>query len=214
MKKGLIIASIFISFHTFSQQGTELWSSVGVSKGIGKKFDAGVQFQTRFVEDISYLRTYFLDATVNYEIIKNLDFTVGYRYFNRRKNIDKDFKNRQRYYADLSHGFKFEKFKISNRIRYQHQFVDDAEELVFDASYLRYKLQAAYNTKSRFTPYVSGDLFYNLKEGFDQIRPKAGVDIKVTKIHRIDIGFQTDISFDGSQVVNPVINIGYKAKLK
>jgi hypothetical protein len=214
MKKILVIIVTFLSFYTHAQQGTELWNFVGVSKGIGKKLEVGIQFQTRFVEDISYLRTYFADATVSYELFKNTEVTLGYRYLERRKNLEKEFKNRQRFYGEISYGKKIGKIKFSNRLRYQHQFVDDAQELVFDSSYLRNKIGAEYNNKSKFTPYASADFFYNLDEGFDQFRPKVGVEVKLTKIHRLDIGFQTDIPFSGSQAINPVINIGYKLKFK
>jgi len=82
-----------------------------------------------------------------------------------------------------------------------------------DKSYLRNKFELSYPNKSRFTPFVSTDLFYQLGTGFDQMRNKAGIEIALNKRNKIDISGFTDYQLQGKQENRFLFGVNYKLKL-
>lgn len=213
MRKILIIALLLTPIFSIAQDGTALWTGIGIEKKINKKFEVKLNAQTRFVDDVSYLQTYFGEVGLSYKIIKNLEIAGYYRFVNRRKDETRDFNNRHRFYGDLSYGQKLGPIKFEYRLRYQHQFKDNDGEVGFDSSYWRNKLEVSLPNKSKFTPFVSGDLFYEIGTGFDQIRPKAGVSYKINKRNSIEANIFTNVDIDGSEKANPIFGLTYKLKL-
>lgn len=214
MKKIIIIFALLLPIFSNAQNGLGLWTGASIEKKLNKKFSIELNGQARFVENISYVQTYLAELGVSYKIIKNLEISGYYRFINRRKNENKDFKVRHRFYGDLAYGQKLGPIKFAYRIRYQHQFRDNDGEIGFDTSYLRNKLEISYPNKSDFTPYISGDLFYEINgAGFDQLRPKAGVSYKINKKNSIDASIFTNIDLVGTESANPIINLTYKLKL-
>lgn len=213
MKKLILITFLFLPFLSQSQDGLALWTGVGVEKKINKKFSVNLNAQARFVENLSFAQTYLGEVGLSYKIIKNLEITGYYRFINRRKDETKDFKNRHRFYGDLSYDKKLGVIKVGYRLRYQHQFKDNDGEIGFDASYWRNKLEVSYPNKTKFTPYISGDLFYQVGSGFDQLRPKAGISYKINKKSSIDASVFTNVDLVGTEKSNPIIGLTYKLKL-
>ena len=85
-------------------------------------------------------------------------------------------------------------------------------ETDFDTSYLRNKLEISYPNKSKFTPYISGDLFYEIGAKIDQIRPKAGVSYKFAKHHTVDVSVFSNVDLVGTESSGTIIGLGYKFK--
>lgn len=193
-------------------EGLGLWSNISIEKKIGKKISITANGQARFVERISYAQTYFGELGLSYKLNKNWEISGYYRYSQRRKNELKDFKSRLRYYADLSFSHKIGKLKVENRLRYQSQFKDNDGETDFDTSYLRNKIEVSYPNKSIFTPYISGDVFYEIGGKIDQIRPKVGVSFKVTKHHSFDVSVFSNVDLIGTESSDAIVGLGYKFK--
>lgn len=212
--KNLLLTLLFFFVVTFAhaQSGLGLWSSVAMEKKIGKALSANIVGQARFVENISYRQTSFLDFGLDYKLGKHWEVSANYRLISRRKNETKEFKTRYRYYADLAYNRKIGKLKVEYRFRYQNQFQDNDGETAFDASYFRNKIGLEYPNKSKFTPYVSGDLFYEIGNRFDQLRPKVGTTFKLTKNHSLDASLFTNIDLTGTVAATPIIGLGYKWK--
>ena len=83
-----------------------------------------------------------------------------------------------------------------------------------DKSYLRNKLELSYSNPTRFTPFVSADLFYQIGDSFDQVRYKAGVNVKFTKTQSLDLSLFKDVGLGGSnETSGPIIGATYKVKL-
>lgn len=213
MKKLLLTLFLFLPLVAAGQDGTGLRTGITAKKDISDKWKAEIQLQTRFNGDISFLQTYLAEAGISYEIIKGLEVAAFYRYANRRKNTEKDFKERHRYYGDLSYGKKVQRVKLEYRLRYQHQFKDnDSGAAEFDKSYLRNKLEATYAGRGKFRPYVSADLFYMIGNGADQVRPKVGVDFRFNKKNILDLSLFKDIDLTGTNTYGPVIGLNYTHK--
>jgi hypothetical protein len=159
---------------------------------------------------------YLGEVGVSYKLTKHWEVSGYYRYIGRRKKNDDEtgyyYRPYHRFYADLAYDHKIWKLKFDYRLRYQNQFMDDNSGIENDKSYLRNKFEVSYPNKSRFTPYVSTDLFYQLGNGFDQMRNKGGIEIEINKHHKIDISGFTDYKLQGSQENRFLIGVAYKVK--
>jgi hypothetical protein len=208
----LAVAFCTLSCNIVAQQGLGLWSEVSVEKKISKKLAANLNLQTRHTAGLAYLQTYFAELGLGYKLHKNLELSIYYRNINRRKNESSSFKKRQRYYANLAYETKFGNIKVENRLRYQRQFKDNDGSYELDADYLRYKLGVAYNSKSKFTPYISADVFYQISAKLDQIRPKIGLAYKLSKHHAIDASVFKNVDLLNKQAEGLILGINYKFK--
>ncbi|WP_255036621.1 DUF2490 domain-containing protein [Lacihabitans soyangensis] len=214
MKKLFFLIILFCGIQsTQGQDGVGLRSGINLQKKVTKKVTLNLNGQARFNNDISYLQTYLFELGSEYKISKSFDAAVYYRFVNRKKDETKDFKQRHRFYADLSYGKKFGSIKFENRLRYQHQFKDNDGVTEFDASYIRNKIEASYSNKSKFTPYVSNDFFFQIGGTLDQLRPKIGVSYKINKKNAVDASVFKDIDLVGTENPGPVLGLIYKLKL-
>ncbi len=213
MKKLFLVIILLLPFISNAQSGLGLWAGASIEKKLNKKFDLQVNGQARFVENLTYVQSYLGEIGLSYKIIKNLEISGYYRFIHRRKDEAKAFKNRHRFYADLAYGQKLGPIKFDYRLRYQHQFKDNDGEIGFDKSYLRNKLEISYPNKSKFTPFVSGDLFYEIGNKFDQLRPKGGLSYKINKHNSIDASIFTNVDLLGVESATPIIGLTYKLKL-
>jgi Protein of unknown function (DUF2490) len=214
MKKVFFLALIcFTANITKAQDGVGLRSGVSLEKKITKKVTLNATGQLRFNNNISYLQTYMFELGGEYKISKSFDAAVYYRFANRRKDETKEFKNRHRFYADLGYGKKFGPIKLENRLRYQHQFKDNDGVTEFDASYIRDKIEASYSNKSKFTPYLSNDFFFQIGGTLDQLRPKVGISYKINKKNAVDLSVFKDVDLVGTETYGPVLGLAYKLKL-
>ncbi|MBP8156728.1 MAG: DUF2490 domain-containing protein [Leadbetterella sp.] len=214
MKKVFFLALIcFTANITKAQDGVGLRSGVSLEKKITKKVTLNATGQLRFNNNISYLQTYMFELGGEYKISKAFDAAVYYRFANRRKDETKEFKNRHRFYDDLGYDKKFGPIKLENRLRYQHQFKDNDGVTEFDASYIRDKIEASYSNKSKFTPYISNDFFFQIGGTLDQLRPKVGVSYKINKKNAVDVSVFNDIDLVGTETYGPVLGLVYKLKL-
>lgn len=212
--KKLVFLLLFLPLaQVFAQEGTSLWSSVDIKKKITKKTYANIGLTTRHPENVSYLQTYFFEGSLGFKPNKIFDISVTYRNIHRKKNIDAAFKKRYRYYADMEASKKLKKLKISDRIRYQHQFKDNDVETSFDASYIRNKINASYAINKNWDAYLSADFFYNVQnKEIDQIRPKIGSSYSFAKHHTFDLGLLQNRSLIGEVHSGPIVAIGYQFK--
>lgn len=214
MKKFLIVIFVLASAASaYSQEGTSLWTGVGLEKKVNKKIELSFATQVRMPENISYAQVYLAEFGVSYKLLKNLDISGYYRFINRRKDETKLWKNRHRFYVDLAYDQKFGLIKFENRLRYQHQFQDNDGEVGFDSSYLRNKIELSYPNKTKITPYISGDLFYEIGNTINQLRPAVGVNYKLNKKNVLQLGLMQNIDLVGGLNSGAILRVGYKLKL-
>lgn len=214
MKKYLI--AIFVlstALSAYSQEGTSLWTGVSLEKKINKKIELSLGAQIRMPENISYTQSYLGELGVTYKLMKNLDITGYYRFINKRKDETKLWKNRHRFYVDLAYDKKIGVIKFENRLRYQHQFKDNDGEVGFDSSYLRNKIELSYPNKTKLTPYISGDLFYEIGNTINQLRPAVGVNYKLNKKNALQFGLMQNIDLVDGNNSGAILRVGYKLKL-
>lgn len=207
---------MFLPLAGFSQETTNLWAGLSVSKNLGRKFSVNVNGQWRFTEDMSTLGAYIGEVGLGYKLNKRWKAEVNYRYIGRRK-YDKGeasyyYRPYHRFYGDVIYDRKVSVLKLEYRIRYQNQYKDDNGTVENDKSYIRNKLELGYPNKSRFTPYVSADLFYMIGHDFEEVRYKAGTEIKLNKKNSLNIGAFTTAELTETKTRDLTVVVGYKFK--
>jgi hypothetical protein len=195
-----------------------LWTNITLEKRVMKDLDLVFTEEFRFNENITELGTFFTDVGADYRIVKGFKAGLYFRYINKRQ-LDNSYSQQYRYYSDLSYKQKIKRFEAGYRVRFQVQYQDPgrSETGRVPEWYIRQKLSFAYNTKSRFDPYLSGEIWYGLNQPrsqFDNVRISAGIVTRVTKYQSLDIGYIFQKEFN---VVDPetdyIIFIGYKITL-
>lgn len=177
----LLIGFLFFPLCSSGQtSGLGLWTGADANFRLTKKLILNAKAQVRFSDNIQVTRAYLGELGLTYKLAKHWDISAYYRYTGRLKRNDEEtgyyYRPYYRFYGEINYGTKLGNgFKLDYRLRYQNQFKDDNDATVADKSYLRNKLEIAYSNPSRFTPFVSADLFYRIDRldgdnGFDQIR--------------------------------------------
>jgi Protein of unknown function (DUF2490) len=212
-KYALSLLLVFGLLKSYAQEGTSLWTGLSIEKKVTTRVSVGFAAQIRMPENVSYTQSYLGELGVSYKLAKSWEVSGTYRYFNKRKDENKAWKSRHRFYTDLNYSHKFKHFKFENRLRYQHQFKDNDGEIGFDTSYLRNKVGLSYFNKSPLTPYLSGDLFYQIGYVMDQIRPEAGLGYKINKKNTVQLGLCQNIDLVNGLNSGAILRLNYKVKL-
>jgi Protein of unknown function (DUF2490) len=219
MNKYILSFILFMPLITKAQTtDTGLWTGVNTKKRITKKISVSLNGQHRLAQNFSVTKSWIGEAGLSYKIVKGLEVSAMYRYiyFNdyKPKKQIYVYESRHRFYGDIAYQFSVKSFNIENRLRYQNQFKDNAGVLVEDKNYLRYKIGVEYDTDSRLTPLLSSDFFYQLGgAGLDQVRVKAGINIKTFKGQSIDIAPFMNLPInDPTSNKELIVQLNYKVK--
>jgi|GEM_PF-932578 len=210
-------------------EGIGLWTGLAADYRLSKKFTLNLNGQVRFSDNIQVTRAYLGEAGLSYKLTKRWEVSGYYRYIGRlKKNKETDayyYRPYHRFYGEASYDQKLGKgFRMGYRLRYQHQFRDDAEGVIATGSYLRNKLELEWRNTSVVTPFVSADVFYRVGgpvdrktvvgRGFDQVRYRGGLQLRFAKAHGIDLFAQQDKAIRGSgEGSGLVLGAVYKLKL-
>jgi Protein of unknown function (DUF2490) len=220
MKKIPVFLLFFMPFIGQTQTTDKgVWTGISFEKKITKKFSVALNGQHRLMNNFSVTKSWIGEAGLSYKLFKGLEVSGMYRFirFNdyKPKKQIYVYESRHRYYGDISYQFSIKSIKISNRLRYQNQFKDNGVELVQDKNYLRHKIEAEYESKSRISPYVSSDFFYQLGGvGLDQVRIKTGISVKTFKGQSIDVAPFMNIPInDPTTAKEFVLQLNYKFRL-
>jgi hypothetical protein len=211
-KYWLIVAFVFCQTTLYAQDGLGLRAGLSVEKKIAKKISLEASLQARYTDNIGYLQTYLGEFGLGYEIAKNLEISGYARYSQRRKTETNNYKARQRYYANIAYSHRMAQWKLDYRLRYQRQFKDNDGTFEKDNDYFRYKIELARNLGKKWQAGISADLFQNTEVGFDQVRPKVGLNYKLNKHNSMEIGLMQNKGLNGNTSSGPIMLANYKIK--
>jgi hypothetical protein len=200
------------SFATKAQvNDAGLWLNLSAEKKITQKFSTQLTQSFRLNENFSELGTSFSEIGVNYKIQKRLSVGAAYR-FSQKRRVDDFYSMRHRYNIDISYKLKIKKINITLRERFQSRYKDygTSEKGNVPKNYFRSKITMRYNLNKKYTPFISGELFYQLAEQIDNLRFKAGFDYEFNKFSSLNLYYMVDKEIN---VKNPwtnyVIGLGY-----
>ena len=217
-----------------------IWTSAEVKKKLTTKLDASVEGEFRTRDGLSEVERWAASVGVAYKFNSYLKADVGYTYIyahresetTKKGNIISDYWSpRHRLSVSLTGSYKWNRLEFSLRERYQMtkrtaQTVskydgedgsqkDDEEIPAKTKSVLRSRLQVEWDIKkSRFTPYISAELYNSLDDGFslDKTRYTIGTAYKFNKHHSLDVFYRYQNKSDDDESNGHVIGVGYRFK--
>lgn len=199
MKKIFSGCLLFISCFSLPAQNEDagLWTDITVEKKISRSSSVYVNESFRFSENISELSTFFTEAGVQKKLLKNLSFTLSYRFINKREPDD-SYAQRHRYFADISFRKKIAAMSISFRTRIQSQVENyflPSEKLYGNTpeNYWRNKISLRYQSSKKFKPFIAAEIWYPLnnpkKKLVDNLRCSGGFQYELNKRNTIEISY-------------------------
>ncbi|MEY4522745.1 MAG: hypothetical protein RIT10_1930 [Bacteroidota bacterium] len=218
--KLLVFHFMVIPLFVFGQTSEKLWIDLGVKHDFTKKLSVEAHVTNRFY--YKGVQTFFPAVLVKYKIRKWLVPSLEYRgIFSENKYENYDFKNRLN--ANLELKKEYKRFTFSGRIRYQFSFDKLYETTDYNAEFdqsIRIKPSIKYKIKkSKFTPLVSIEYFYNPKyeengRQFVKYRFSAGTDFDLDKKNSFSFSYILDQQYN---VADPkrqhILSISYTRNL-
>jgi len=188
-----VVLAAALSFSAAGQiDDVGLWTGVKVTKKVTREFDISVNPEYRFNHDVTTLDAFLADVGLEYEIIKSVRLSLHYRFIN--SNRENYYSKRHRLYADLSYRYKLKDFTFLVRGRIQEQYADinSSEFGKYPVWTIRSKIAVRYDFGEKYVPYVSGELYYLLKDVteadkiFTRNRYEAGITYDFNRMHAIN----------------------------
>jgi hypothetical protein len=187
------ILFIIIPVSSFSQiDDIGFWTGASIQKQITRKLEGSVASQLRLHHDVTEINQIYVDGGIEYSFHKNLKAGLHYRFIN--SNRENYYSKRHRIYADLAFRQKVSIFTFTLRERIQEQFNDynSSETGKIPVWVLRSKLSVKFDLDKKYTPYISGELFYlvdNAKEEdnfVSRYRYEVGINYDFNRVHSMN----------------------------
>ena len=206
----LIAIFIFLNGYLAVGQNQDfgIWTGVKVSKSFAKKVKTFGEFQARFDQNSTQLKSTYLQAGVGYKFTKWYQLGLVYRFssfseFNVNRfdiNNDFEYKNGDN---SLQLRLKFQKSLVTHKIK---------------GDRFRIRLKYSYKVNKKFKPYAKMQFFYTHLydyKGWNQQRYGLGALIRIKKKNYIDVFYNYEFEFN---VAHPqkqyVVGLKYKLKYK
>lgn len=197
MTRIVVAFLLFLPLISYGQGEVGAWTGLQADVPITKKWKTGIEFQSRFDQDLTRLNTVFLSPYLNYELTNFVETEYSYRFtmdpgkteFSQRHTLDLTFGNLIDFFSEDS------RFSLDTRLRGTYEyFPQDQNE-----TELRLKGVLKYNLKgTKIEPYLSSELFYRFqdqiiytanevttREAINTWRLRAGLSIPLSKRHEL-----------------------------
>lgn len=142
----------------------ELWTSIGISKKINKKFELGLKDDLRFYNNATQIKKNFTQLSCIYKPFSFISFKLAYRFITKKElNFSTSF--RHLVLGNLKLNQQIDRFKISYRVQFQQKYssVFSSETGSIPSSYLRHKWYLDYKIRgTRFSPRLAFETFQNM----------------------------------------------------
>jgi len=212
-----IAVTIFSYLSNAQNDDALLWNSLAIEGKLNKDFNYEINSQFRFDDNMSRLSSAFLQSTLDYEIGKLFKLAVGYRLSNRRDNANYSLRNRL--FTDLNFDYELlDDFDIEIRLRAQHDFdrLNAINEYILPSkrSLVRIKYGIEYRI-NKWKPSVSHEIFFNTNErAYSRYRINLALAYKLSKRHRVKIGYTFQQKQAGNVGNDHIYKIGYSYRMK
>ncbi len=222
----IIVALLIINSSIFSAEAQdtkvtrdlEQWTSVEISKKLGKRWNISLNQEFRFIQDVSRFDVYFADLGVDFKLNKHFSIGANYRLY-QNKNNDGVFKTKHRWNADFQYKHKISQFKIAYRLRFQNKDEDFFKSDIINNMYsIRNKLSANYNIRNfKLDPFVAAELYSHFNKTisaeFNKLRWTAGLKYSLNKFGDLELFYRIENELNQTYNKNTyIIGLGYKIK--
>lgn len=224
--KHLLIILLYTNLYTLYGQeeydtivvsDLETWHNVQFEYKFNKKFKVGISEHIRLEENSLKLDRFFTEIELKYKVFKAFEVNGAYRFITEQKKSG--LSNGQRWNIDGIYGHKFNRLKLSGRIRYQSKIEFPKSENTKENK-LRLKLKLDYNIKKwKLDPYLSNEIFRStnnaLGNSWETYRLSMGTKFKFNKQHSLGAfyGMETELN-ESNPKTTYLFGLGYKYTLK
>lgn len=225
MNKLWILLLGFVTFSSFGQneydtiviRDIESWTSASFEYKLNKDLTFNISPQLRLDKNSSQLERYLIDFEMNYDLSKNIEFGLGYRFYGENKKSG--IQTGHRYNIDGKYKFEISRFNGYARLRYQSGREFGNGNNAWN-NHFRLKTKFEYNFKGwKLDPEVSAEFFRssgrNIDAQFDKMRFTIGSSYKFNKHHSISFFYGGEKQLNTSYPKTTYLfGIGYKYTLK
>jgi len=210
--KYLFVVALLLHIISVKAQTTGEWIGSDLTVKMPHNLSFKIKGQGRILNNEIGLYKYLLQYGLKYKFSKRVDVAFQYR-SSFRKEKDDNFHYRNKMFADFCTDIPVARFKIENRLRYQHgtkTYINSDKDLI-PKQYVRDKFVIRYDIKNcKVTPMIFGELFFplniNKPEIIDEYR--LGCEIKY-KING-NQSFKTGIMYQNDQTAFPLSNLLFR----
>lgn len=202
----LISGTTFLVDAQESDFGT--WIEIGLEKQITKKLRLEFEEEIRVFKNFGEFDRFATGIGGAYTFNKYLRAGAGYSWLYKHRFNKELWEHRHRFHFYVRGRYKFDRFTFTLRERLQTTFVDESiPGFGYNPrTYLRSRLQAAYNIKgSVLAPFTSAEMYYQLNNPkgnqIDNMRYTLGTNWGISKNFDLDSFFRLDQEIN---VKNPV----------
>ena len=192
---GFVLAVALVAGSALPCRAQEFWTGLTLRARVTKLVSAQVEQQVRFAETIGAYKSTVTEASLRLRPWEHLGAALSYRFTDRSGSGRADDNDRQRWSADgfYTLGSGDTQWLFAHRVRYQ-QARTAGEADGETKTYVRNRLQLAYNLTKRVQPYVSTEFFYRLDgRNENQLnRYTLGLETRIGKNFTLDPFFRVE----------------------
>ena len=192
-----------------------IWYSVNVKAGITQKLNAEVSAEVRTFENAGKVEQGFLEAGLEYKLIKYLSVEGSYRFTNALED-DSKYYFQHKFFLGFKGNLKAGNFTFQGRFRFQTRvrtYLEEVEDKYPDYTG-RIRLKATYRTQAfPLNPYIYFETFIPLNKEPERFISKnrfaGGIEYKISKKHSIEAGYIFQRDYLPKLNDENIIQIGY-----
>ena len=194
----------------------EQWTSIGISKKLGKNWKLSLDQEFRFSKDVSQFDVYFTDFGIDYKLNKHFSVGANYRFY-QNKNSDGIFQTQHRWNTDAEYKQKIDRFTLAYRLRFQNKdedfYTSNSENNIYN---LRNKFSVNYNINNfKFDPFFSAELYRQIDNvnttELSKLRWTLGLEYSLKKFGDVELFYRIDNELNQSYNKDTyIVGLGYK----
>jgi hypothetical protein len=167
-----IVIQLLLNFPVLAQeeQDAVMWTTVNLEKKLNRKFSLQLTEEFRLRDNLRRLNLFYTDISLNWKTSDWLKTSLSYRWINKYQP-EGFFSYRHRLSFDVIFRKKAADFILSYRHRIQAEVRDIGKSADGHVPewYSRSRFEIKYNGGSRYQPYASLELRYQLRNPREQI---------------------------------------------
>lgn len=185
----ILLIILLLPLSVLGQQDLGAWTGVKVHVPVNKRWNAGLEMQSRFESNISVANELFLSPYVEYDLKKWIRVDLAYRLTNypadgygHRESIDLVLQDLQKFIFS-----KKNRLSLDFRLRgtYEYRTKDEND------TYLRFRFGGSYNLpKTKLKPSIDLEWFYHFNDQITYTFSSVDVNHRMNKYRiRFDLSY-------------------------
>lgn len=190
----------------------KLWTEINIKKKVND-FEFSFSPNVRFDENFTHTDKAFTQFGVEYEVLKNFDVSLGYRFSKDNDYPERNYNIRHRFELTLGYKYKIQNFKLDVRIKNQTKNNHPSEN---NPTYSRVRFRVKYDMDKDIEPVAFFEFYYQYNDQniINRNRSSLGVKYKINKDNDITFYYIFENRFNTKNLQhNHIWGISYSIDL-